>query len=90
MKKLVGAKRYVETTFCSPTDVAHCVGFDAGTPANRVAEYLEEYAERTHGMTLIAAQEVAEDLLRKLTNPRILQEEWFRYNCDGGDPLNSD
>ncbi len=88
MKKLVGAKRYVETTFCSPTDVAHCVGFDARTPANRVAEYLEEYAERTHGMTLIAAQEVAEDLLRKLTNPRILQEEWFRYNCDGGDPLN--
>jgi len=87
MKKSVGAKRYVEKTFCSLTDAAHCVGFDARTPADRVAEYLEEYAERTHGVALIDAREVAEDLLRKLTNPRILQEEWFRYNRNGGDPL---
>ena len=87
MKKLVGAKRYVEKTFYSLVDVAHCVGFDAGTPADRVTEYLEEYAERTHGVTLIDAQEVAEDLLRKLADPRILQEEWFRYNRNGGDPL---
>lgn len=86
MKRL-GAKRYVEKTFCSLADVAHSVGFDAETPASRVAECLEEYAERTHGVRLIDAREVAEDLLRKLTNPQILQEEWFRYNRNGGDPL---
>ena len=87
MKKL-GARRYVERTFCSFADIAHSVGFDAGTPADRVAEYLEEYAERTHGVTLIYAQETAEDLLRKLADARVLREEWFRYNRNGGDPLN--
>ena len=87
MKKLVGAKRYVEKEFSSLADIAHSVGFDAGTPANRVAEYLEEYAARTHGVTLIYAQETAEDLLRKLADARVLQEEWFRYNRSGGDPL---
>ena len=86
MKKL-GARRYVERTFCSLADIAHSVGFDAGTPADRVAEYLEEYAARTHGVTLIYAQEVAEDLLAKLADPRVLQEEWFRYNRNGGDHL---
>jgi hypothetical protein len=86
MKKL-GAKRYVEKTFCSLADIAHSVGFDAETPTDRVAEYLEEYAARTHGVTLIYAQETAEDLLRKLADTRVLREEWFKYNRNGGDPL---
>jgi hypothetical protein len=86
MKRL-DARTYLKETFRSVTDAAHSVWFDAGTPANRVAEYLEEYAARTHGVMLIDAQEMAEHLLQKLADARVLQEEWFRYACNGGDPL---
>lgn len=86
MKKL-GARRYVEKNFCSLTDIAHSVRFDAGISAERVAEYLEEYAARTHGVTLANTLQAAEDSLAKLADPVILQQEWFRYNRNGGDPL---